>query len=65
MLAWSELPVSADIAIGDITLAAKGTEVGTVTFTVGDRTSVVPLVVEESIDDPGPWWRLGNPGELF
>ncbi|NYF10680.1 D-alanyl-D-alanine carboxypeptidase (penicillin-binding protein 5/6) [Leifsonia sp. AK011] len=65
MLAWSELPITADIAIGDIHLATAGTEVGSVRFTVGDRTAVVPLVVEESIDDPGPWWRLGNPGELF
>jgi D-alanyl-D-alanine carboxypeptidase (penicillin-binding protein 5/6) len=65
MLAWSELPITADIAIGDIHLATAGTEVGSVRFTVGDRTTEVPLVVEESIDDPGPWWRLGNPGELF
>ena len=65
MLASSELPVTADIAIGDVHLAEAGSQVGSVTFAVGDRTSVVPLVLEESIDDPGPWWRLGNPGELF
>jgi len=65
LLAWSELPVTAQIDLAGIQVAAKGTPVGSVTFSVGERTTVVPLVLEESIDDPGPWWRLGNPGELF
>ena len=24
----------------------------------------VPLVLDATIDDPGPWWRLTNPGRL-
>jgi D-alanyl-D-alanine carboxypeptidase (penicillin-binding protein 5/6) len=24
----------------------------------------VPLVLDASLDDPGAWWRLANPGAL-
>ena len=65
VLTWSEEPVSAVIDTEPIHLADEGDEVGSVTFSVGDRSIAVPLVLAASVDDPGPWWRLGNPGELF
>ena len=42
-----------------------GTSVGQVVFTAGERSVTVPLVLSDSITDPGPGWRLTHPGELF
>lgn len=62
---WSATPVTAAIDVDPLHLAAVGSDVGAVTFTVGTRTVTVPLTLSATIDDPGPWWRLTNPGELF
>ncbi|MFZ2964869.1 MAG: D-alanyl-D-alanine carboxypeptidase [Rhodoglobus sp.] len=62
---WAATTVQAAVAAGDVTLGEVGTEVGTVTFNVAERTFTVPLVLDTTIDDPGPWWRLTNPDKLF
>lgn len=62
---WAATPVTALIDVSEVTLAGPGTEVGTVTFTVAERTVTVPLMLDTEIDDPGPWWRLTNPDKLF
>ena len=62
---WSATPVTAAIDVDEVHLATKGADVGTLTFTVGTRTVTVPLTLSATIDDPGPWWRLTNPAELF
>ena len=33
-------------------------EVGTVTVKSGSQTTTVPVVVDQSIEDPSWWWRL-------
>ncbi|MBN9240989.1 MAG: D-alanyl-D-alanine carboxypeptidase [Leifsonia sp.] len=62
---WSATPVTAAVDVHDVTLATAGADVGSLTFTVGTRTVTVPLTLSATIDDPGPWWRLTNPAELF
>ncbi|HWR86313.1 MAG TPA: D-alanyl-D-alanine carboxypeptidase, partial [Rhodoglobus sp.] len=58
-------PVSAAVDVRPVTLAEAGTDVGTVTFSFAERTVTVPLALDATIDDPGAWWRLTNPAELF
>ncbi len=62
---WAASPVTAVVEANELTLGEDGTEVGSVTFTVAERTITVPLRLDATIDDPGPWWRLTNPGKLF
>lgn len=62
---WSATPVTVDVTVDELHLADAGTEVGSLLFTIGTRTVTVPLRLSATIDDPGPWWRLTNPAELF
>jgi D-alanyl-D-alanine carboxypeptidase (penicillin-binding protein 5/6) len=48
-----------------VRLAESGATVGQLVFTVGEREIPVPLALDATIDDPGPWWRLSNPEKLF
>jgi serine-type D-Ala-D-Ala carboxypeptidase (penicillin-binding protein 5/6) len=62
---WGGAPVSASVEVRPVTLAEAGTDVGAVTFSFAERTVSVPLELDATIDDPGAWWRLTNPAELF
>jgi serine-type D-Ala-D-Ala carboxypeptidase (penicillin-binding protein 5/6) len=62
---WGASAVTVTIDVEPVTLADAGTEVGTVTFAFAERTITVPLRLDATIDDPGAWWRLTNPAELF
>jgi len=62
---WSDAAVSTTIETDDVRAAAGGTDLGDLVFAVGDQSIAVDLVLSSAIDDPGPWWRLGNPFELF
>jgi D-alanyl-D-alanine carboxypeptidase (penicillin-binding protein 5/6) len=62
---WAGAPVVNGIQLDPVSLGAAGTDVGDVTFTVGERTFTTDLVLDATIDDPGPWWRLTHPFELF
>jgi D-alanyl-D-alanine carboxypeptidase (penicillin-binding protein 5/6) len=57
--------VSLLVAARPVTLATSGTEVGALSFTIGNQTVEVPLALASEIEDPGPWWRLTHPIELF
>jgi D-alanyl-D-alanine carboxypeptidase (penicillin-binding protein 5/6) len=65
ILVWAATPVTVDIQAEPVTLAPSGADVGDVVFTAGERTVTVQLRLSETIDDPGPWWRLTNPALLF
>ncbi|MDP3209207.1 MAG: D-alanyl-D-alanine carboxypeptidase, partial [Rhodoglobus sp.] len=58
---WTDFAVTAEIHDDPVTLAQSGTPTGRVTFTIGEREVTVELRLDSTIDDPGPWWRLGNP----
>lgn len=62
---WSGTPIQAEVVVEPVRLAEAGTDVGEVTFSAGERTITVELDLSATIDDPGPWWRLGNPARLF
>lgn len=61
---WSGTEVTERSTADPIRLADVGSEVGSVEFTVGSTTLSVPLVLDATIDDPGPGWRIVNPGKL-
>ncbi|MBG6054159.1 D-alanyl-D-alanine carboxypeptidase (penicillin-binding protein 5/6) [Salinibacterium sp. CAN_S4] len=65
VVVWSATPITAASSPEDVQLAEAGTDIGTLSFTVGNRTLDVPLELSSTIDDPGPWWRLTHPLELF
>jgi serine-type D-Ala-D-Ala carboxypeptidase (penicillin-binding protein 5/6) len=65
IVVWSDTPISLLVQARPVTLGAKGDDIGMLNFTVGTTTIEVPLELESTIDDPGPGWRLGHPGELF
>jgi len=62
---WSATPVTLEARIDPLHLADAGAAVGELVFTAGMHTVTVPLALSATIDDPGPWWRLTNPGKLF
>jgi len=64
LVVWSDTPVAVEVDAASITTADDGSEVGNATVTAGTRTIVVPLRLDASLEDPGAWWRLGNPGAL-
>ncbi len=63
-LLWAGTPIDADITVEPVRLADAGTDVGQARFEVGQRIVTVELVLDSTIDDPGPWWRLVNPARL-
>lgn len=65
LVTWGATSISAATDATALHLGAEGTDVGSVTFTAGQQTVTVPLVLDRTIDDPGPWWRLTNPLALL
>jgi len=62
---WANAPVTVQVTVDPVRLASAGTDVGEAVFAYGDRQVVVELDLSATIDDPGPWWRLTNPTQLF
>ena len=65
LLTWSDTPVTSSVTIDEVTTAKRGTIVGSVTYTAGVRTVTVPLRLDDAVNGPGGWWRLGHPRELL
>lgn len=61
---WSDTPVTTTVDVEPITLGDAGDAVGTVDVSVGTTTVTVPLVLDEDITDPGPFWRWTHPGAV-
>jgi D-alanyl-D-alanine carboxypeptidase (penicillin-binding protein 5/6) len=64
VIVWSDTPVEIAVAADPVTTAEAGTRVGVATVRAGGQTIEVPLELDATIDDPGVWWRLANPGAL-
>ena len=64
VVVWSDTPVDVEVHADPLTLASRGDEVGTAVVHAGSQEITVPLVLDASLDDPGAWWRLTNPGAL-
>lgn len=65
VVVWGDTPVTVEATVEDIRLGEAGEAVGQAVFTAGHQTRVVPLVLSDDIEDPGPWWRLGHPEIIF
>jgi D-alanyl-D-alanine carboxypeptidase (penicillin-binding protein 5/6) len=64
VVVWSDTPVDVAVDAKSLTLADDGTTVGTAIVTAGAQRIEVPLELDGTVDDPGMWWRLENPGAL-
>ncbi|WP_394278507.1 D-alanyl-D-alanine carboxypeptidase family protein [Microbacterium sp.] len=65
LLVWGDTPIEADIDLSTPVNFVDGEEVGSITWTAGERTVSAPLRVVGSITDPGEKWRLQNPRALL
>jgi len=61
---WSDTPIASATDIDPMTLGDKGDRLGSVDVTVGATTVTVPLVLDQTVTDPGPFWRWTHPGEV-
>jgi D-alanyl-D-alanine carboxypeptidase (penicillin-binding protein 5/6) len=64
VVVWSDTPVDVAVTAEPVTLAPDGAPAGTAVVTAGAQRIEVPLELEGTINDPGAWWRLTNPGAL-
>jgi D-alanyl-D-alanine carboxypeptidase (penicillin-binding protein 5/6) len=64
VVVWSDTPVDVAVTAEPVTLATDGAPAGTAVVTAGSQRVEVPLELEGTLDDPGAWWRLTNPGAL-
>jgi D-alanyl-D-alanine carboxypeptidase (penicillin-binding protein 5/6) len=65
VVVWAGTPISMAVSTSAVGLSEAGSEVGSITYTVGGETIAVPLELTDTIDDPGAQWRLTHPAELF
>lgn len=64
-LVWSDAPITLLVKAEKVSLADAGLSVGELNFGVNGRIFTVPLILSETIADPGPWWRLFHPIQLL
>ncbi|MEI5582340.1 MULTISPECIES: D-alanyl-D-alanine carboxypeptidase family protein [unclassified Agromyces] len=64
VVVWSDTPVDVAVDAEIVTLATDGAPAGAAVVTAGTQRIEVPLEFDGTIDDPGAWWRLTNPGAL-
>ena len=62
---WSDTPTTVTAAAKSEATGVIGDSVGTATFTTGGHVATVPLVLDASFSDPGPWWRAFHPADMF
>lgn len=61
---WGATVDGATVDVDGFTTAPAGRTVGTVTVAVGERELSSALELDDAIRDPGPIWRLTNPGAV-
>ncbi len=65
VVVWGDTPVEMRVNAESVGTGEAGADVGEVVFTAGEQTVSVQLELSTTIEDPGPWWRLGHPGLIF
>lgn len=65
VVVWGDTPITVEASADPIRLGEAGETVGRAVFTAGEQRFTIPLVLSDDIEDPGPWWRLGNPEIIF
>ena len=61
VVVWSDDPISAEIDLIEVIHAESGDPAGEVEFALDGRVIAVPLAFDDSISEPGPWWRVTRP----
>jgi serine-type D-Ala-D-Ala carboxypeptidase (penicillin-binding protein 5/6) len=62
---WGAITVAPKVSARTVTVAKRGTDVGTAHFAVAGTTLTVPLELSRTIGDPGWEWRLQHPALIF
>lgn len=65
ILTWSDTPIQSTIAMDALGATANRASVGRLSFTAGDETAEVPLLLRGAIEGPDAWWRLTHPREML
>jgi D-alanyl-D-alanine carboxypeptidase (penicillin-binding protein 5/6) len=65
LLTWAGAPVEVEVVTEEVRTGTAGEDVGDLRFTSGPKTAEIDLELATDLDDPGPWWRLTHPAELF
>ena len=65
VLVWADTPITLLVETPKIGVSEAGAEVGQLIFAVGNSRITVPLALAKPLEDPGAWWRLTHPAELF
>ena len=63
-IGWTGAPPTGRVTTEELRTVRKGTRVGTVSFAIDGEAQDVALVTTSSLTDPGPGWRLLNPGPM-
>jgi D-alanyl-D-alanine carboxypeptidase (penicillin-binding protein 5/6) len=64
-LTWSSTPIASKIVAESLTTGTNGKTVGSVTWTAGKSTTMVPIVLHGTIRGPSTWWRLIHGPQLI
>lgn len=64
VLVWNDTPITIEVETDEIVLSDDGAMIGTVTVNAGETAFTTPIELDGSLEDPGTWWRLTNPGAL-
>ena len=65
VVVWGEDDISMSLDAHPLRTAETGQSAGSVQFIIADEAFTIPLILDDDIDDPGPWWRLTNPAAMF
>lgn len=65
VLTWAGAPVEVEVVTEEVRTGTAGEDVGDIRFTAGPTSVTIDLELSADLDDPGPWWRLTHPAELF
>lgn len=65
LLTWAGAAIETEVDAAELRTGQAGDPAGKVTFSSGPLSVRVTLQLAVDLDDPGAWWRLTNPAELF
>ncbi|GAA4264668.1 D-alanyl-D-alanine carboxypeptidase [Frondihabitans peucedani] len=64
-LVYGDVGVTAVPTLEKVGSARAGSTVGRLRVRIGGQTTTVPLKLDRPVTEPGAWWRITNPGEVF
>lgn len=61
VIVWAGVPVEMSVTVDPIITGTVGHSVGSVVYTIDGNSHEVVLILDDALEDPGPWWRLSHP----